>query len=264
MMLRVARGYWKTATLAALGAVNDGPLLLADYALRFTRVAVLLSLWRILFEGRGAVGGLSLATVLTYTLLAEVFAAQLTPRAGLDEAMWNGSIATRYLRPSGLVGQFAAEMVGRWWLGALACSLPLLALAPLLGVDPRPASPLALALFVPSLALAITVGLAMEFIFGALTVALEQNPWTIAMLTNATTTLLSGALLPLALLPWGLGAVFAWLPYAAMAAAPLQVYTGVGDPRLLLTTQVLWALILWPLAGWLWRVHREKVVIYGG
>ena len=37
--------------------------------------------------------------------------------------------------------------------------------------------------------------------------------------------LMSGALLPLAYYPWGLGEVFAWLPFAAMAWAPLAIYT---------------------------------------
>ena len=33
----------------------------------------------------------------------------------------------------------------------------------------------------------------------------------------ATATLLSGSLLPLAFYPWGIGDVFGWLPFAAMA-----------------------------------------------
>jgi ABC-2 type transport system permease protein len=263
-MRGLARGYWKTATMAAASALSDGPLLIADYLLRFLRVVVLLSLWRVLFADRGAVGGLSLATVLTYTLIAEIFADQLAPRANLDDALWNGSIATRALRPNGLVGGFAAEMIGRWWLGLALCSLPLLLLAPLLGVDPRPAGPTALALFGPSLALAVTVGLALEFILGALMVALDLNPWTLTQISIAVTALLSGAVVPLPLFPWGLGAVVAWLPFAALAAAPLQVYTGVGDPRLLLAIQAGWAVLLWPLAGWLWRANREKVTVYGG
>jgi ABC-2 type transport system permease protein len=263
-MARSLRGYWKTSLLAAAGAVNDGPLLLADYLLRFARVAVLLALWRILFAGRGEVGGLSLATVLTYTLIAEVFAEQLTPRAGVDEALWNGSIATRALRPGGLVGNLAAEMAGRWWLGLALCSLPLLALAPLGGVDPRPAGPLALALFVPSLLLAVVVGLALEFLVGGLTVALDLSPWTLTQVSAAVTALLSGAVVPLPLLPWGLGEVVAWLPFAATAAAPLQIYTGAGDPARLLATQACWSVALWPLTGWLWWANRERLTIYGG
>ena len=76
--------------------------------------------------------------------------------------------------------------------------------------------------------------------------------------------MLSGAVMPLALLPWGLGDVLAWLPFAAIAWAPLAIYTGIGDPPRLMALQVGWAFVLWPLAGWLWRANREKVVGYGG
>jgi ABC-type uncharacterized transport system permease subunit len=34
-------------------------------------------------------------------------------------------------------------------------------------------------------------------------------------------------------------------------------------PRLI-ALQLAWACVLWPLAGWLWRANREKVVGFGG
>jgi ABC-type uncharacterized transport system permease subunit len=262
--LGVVHAYWKTAALAAAGSIGDSPLFLMDYLLRFARVAVLLSLWRTLFAGVDAVSGMTLAAVLTYTLIAEVFAEQLSPRLELDHALWEGSIATRFLRPMSIVGQFTAETAGRWGFDFCLFSLPLLLAAPLLGVNPLPAGPAAAVLFVPSLALGVTVGLALEFIFGALMVALEQSPWTISLLRAAIGTLLSGVLLPLALLPWGLGEIFAWLPFASMASAPLSIYTGTGDPLGLMALQAFWAISLWPLAGWLWRVNRERLTVHGG
>ena len=66
------------------------------------------------------------------------------------------------------------------------------------------------------------------------------------------------------MLPWDLGEVLVWLPFAAMAWAPLSVYTGTGDPRLLLAAQALWATVLWGLARHLWWRSRQKAVIYGG
>jgi ABC-type uncharacterized transport system permease subunit len=31
-----------------------------------------------------------------------------------------------------------------------------------------------------------------------------------------------------------------------------------------MASQVVWAVVLWPLADWLWRANREKLVGYGG
>ena len=46
--------YLKTAAMAAASFVGDSPLFLIDYLLRFLRVAVLLSLWRMILAGQGA------------------------------------------------------------------------------------------------------------------------------------------------------------------------------------------------------------------
>ena len=256
-------GYVKTAAMAIV-VVGDSPLFLLGYALRLLRVVVLLSLWRAILVDRVATGPMPLAMVLTYTLVAEVFSEQLNLRTTLNEAFWQGTLVIRFLRPMGLIRQLAAEMIGTWAMDFVLFSIPLFVIAPLLGVDPRPISPMAGALFGLSLAAAVLVGLAMELVFGALVVALEQPVWLIEYIRAAVATLFSGALLPLAYYPWGLGDVFAWLPFAAMAWAPLAIYTGIGDPVSLLLRQIVWAVILWQLGMWLWRTNREKLVAYGG
>jgi ABC-type uncharacterized transport system permease subunit len=207
---------------------------------------------------------MTLAQVLTYTLIAEVFAEQLACKTQLHMALWEGTIAVRMLQPMSLVGQFGADMAGRWCFGLLFFSLPLLIAAPLLGVDAAPAGVGAALAFGLSMLLAISVGLAIEFIFGGLVVALEESVWLINQVRDAVTVLLSGALLPLALLPWGLGNVFDWLPFASMASAPLRIYTGTGPTAPLLLAQCGWSVVLWPVAHWLWRRYRERLVGYGG
>lgn len=258
------RKYAKTAAMAATSVAGDSPLFILDYVLRLLRVLVLLSLWRTLLNGRMEASGLTLPALLTYTLIAEAFADPLNARTDLDTALWEGSIAIRFLRPLGLFGQFVAETVGRWMFGFGVFSLPLLLIAPLLGVNPLPASVLNGLLFSISLGLAVSVGLAIEFIFAAIIVRMESSVWAVNRMRAAVNTLLSGAIVPLPLLPWGLGALFGWLPFAAMASAPLRIYTGTGDPGLLLLTQFGWSITLWPVAYWAWNVNRQRLVSYGG
>lgn len=254
----------KTAAMAAMSKVGESRIFLLEYLLRFARVGVLLSLWHVILAGRGVVSGMTLAQVLTYTLIAEVFADQFVCQTELADDLWMGTIATRLLHPVNLVEHYAADMAGRWVFGLALVSAPLLLVAPLLGVNPLPASPLAGALFVVSLALAICVGLAMEFFFASLTLMLEQSVWVIARIRRAVAAILSGSLLPLALLPWGIGNVFGWLPFAATASAPLQIYTGTGNVALLLLMQAGWCVVMWLVAGWLWRANRERMVGHGG
>jgi len=129
-------GYVKTAAMSAAD-VGENPLFLMDYALRLLRVVVLLALWHTMLAGRETVGVMSLATVLTYTVVAEVFGQQLSVSTTLSEAFWEGTLVLRFLRPMGLVRQFAAEMSGRWALHFAVFSVPLIILAPLLGVVAR-------------------------------------------------------------------------------------------------------------------------------
>jgi ABC-2 type transport system permease protein len=260
----IARQCWATATMSAAGVVGDNPLFVLDYLLRLIRVAVLLALWRIILSGHGEVNGLTIGSVLTYTLIAEVFADLLNCRTELAWALHQGSVGARFLWPMGIVGQFGAEAAGKWAFGLAIFSIPLLLLSPVLGVNPVPASLGALGLFLLSLALAVTVGLAIEFCFGALAVNLGQSVYSIERVRLGLTALLSGAALPLGLYPWGLGDAFGLLPFASVASAPLRIYTGTGDAALLLAVQAFWAIALWPLAGWLWRVNRQKLAAFGG
>ena len=261
-MARLA-AYRKTAGMAFAG-YWESPLLLVDYLLRVLRVVILVSLWRIVLGGRGDVSGLTLGAVLTYTLIAEVFAEQLDVTTRVESTMWEGTLTGRFLQPMGLVGNFTAELFGSWAVSFVSFSVPLLLLAPWLGVDPRPASALSGPLFVVSLSIAIAIGIAVDFIFCGIAGAMEQNIWVVKYIRTGLATLLSGALLPLQLLPWGLGDVFAWLPFASMASAPLRIYTATGDPLFLIALQLGWCAVLWPLANWIWTANRERLAFHGG
>src|SRR5260221_10687376 len=157
--------YRKTASMAIMSEVSENALFLADYLLRFLRVAALLSVWRIILTGKGAVDGMTVGTVLTYTLISEVFSKQLTCSAGIENAIWEGNIVTRFTQPMPPIAIFVSEMAGRWFLGFWLCSLPLLALTPFLGVDPLPASGATGGWFAISLVLAILVSLAIDLLF---------------------------------------------------------------------------------------------------
>lgn len=262
--MNALRKYWSTALLAATGKAGDHPLFLFDYLLRLLRVGMLLGLWRVLLNGRQTGVELTLAQVLTYTLVAEVFREQLTCRTELQHALWDGSVGGYFLRPMAVFGQFAARMAGEWLFGLVFFSLPLAIAAPLLGVEPLPAGGRAAALFPLSLGLAIAVGLALELSFGALVVYLEHNVYSAYQLRQALVVLLSGVLIPLELLPWNLGRALGYLPFAAAASAPLRIFVGSGDPWPLLRLQAFWAAAAWLLALWFWRINRERLVCHGG
>ena len=258
-----ARKMWVIVALEAASTLGEDVLFIIQFLFRLLRVVVVLSLWRVILTDHDT-AGMTLSTILTYTLIQEVCAEQLLPRTNIEWALHDGGIAMRFLQPLDLVSQFMAHMVGGWVFGLVFFSLPLLLVAPWLGVNPAPVSVLAAALFLVSVLCTMAIGVAFDFIFAALLTHFEGSAYMVGRVRVAISLVLSGALVPLALLPWNLGAILQWLPFASLASAPLRIYTGTGDPRLLLALQVAWAAVLWVLARRLWQHYREQLVSYGG
>ena len=265
MMILGLNKYAKTVAIAATQTLNDQPWgLIGNFALRLFQVAILLSLWRTLFDDQGVVSGMSLEAVQTYTLLAAACGPLLTARTQIDSDLWSGRIAGRFLRPMGIYGQILAEMVGKWIPDLLLFSLPLLLVAPLLGIDPLPVTWQAGIWFVLSLVAAVAVGTAFDLVYAACVVFLEHSIYALQRIRIALTVLLSGWLVPLAFFPWGVGEYLEWLPFASLVSAPLRIYTGTGDPHHLVLLQLFWSVVLWTGAHLLWRHNRERLVSHGG
>lgn len=254
------RAYAKTGLLAASAQVREGLTFWFQLVLRLARLAVYIALWRVVLRDDPSQRRL----VLTYAVLAEALAQLLSCRTMLEHVFWDGSVTTRFTRPLTIFEQLTSEALGRWVLGLFAFSVPVLAVGPLLGVDPRPSSWGAFGAGLLSIVLAVAVGLAIEYAVSGLAVRSGVHPYLVNYARTAVTYTASGIAIPLALFPLGVGRVFGWLPFAAMASAPLRILTGTGPTGALLLSQAMWAVLLWPIARSIWTRSLEKVVGFGG
>ena len=164
--------------LTRASMVGEDVIFVIQFLFRLLRVLVLLSLWRNILPGH-EVAGMTLGTTLTYTLIQEVFTEQLLPRTNIEWALFDGGIAMRFLQPLGLVSQFTAHMLGRWIFGLLCFSLPVLLLAPWLGIQVLPSSAGAGLLFLGSLVGTIAIGVALDFIFAACITHFEGSAYKV-------------------------------------------------------------------------------------
>lgn len=262
--MRLLKGYLQSALLSATSQIGDDSLFVVNYVMRLLRVLLLLQIWRVVMHGRTEVAGFTLPHLLTYTLLSEAFRDVMECRTWLESSFWDGSIATRFLRPMGVFGQFAAEWAGSVAFHLCLFTLPLLLCAPLFGVSILPTSTVALPLALLSLFLAVLVGLGIEYVFAGIAIGVQVHPYVINQMRAALGALLSGAFIPLAVLPFGLGKLFSLLPFAGQASAPLSIYTGSTEVGSLMGLQLFWSVALWAIAFWLWEKNREKMVAYGG
>ena len=264
MFITFSRAHLATARLAIFGPLSDGLWFLLGIFLRLLTLAILIAVWPAMLAPGHEVGGYSLSTALTYTLVGAVFADQLNLRTPIGRSLRSGAIASRFTWPMPIVTQHLAELAGTWALPLLIASVPLVIVAPRLGVNPLPASPSAGALFAISLSLAIAIGVAVDVAFALLTVRVELGFGPLSAARATINSICSGAWIPLGVLPFHLGAIFQWLPFASAASAPLRIYTATGDPIVLLSVQLFWAAVL-TLAVWtLWKRTRERLVMHGG
>lgn len=267
------RKYLVTARLSASKAFDGGLLyILSGYLLKSANLIILLLLWRALARQGADLGGLSLEQLLTYTLLAAVFGEQLNVITPATTAFWEGAIISRYMRPLPVLAQLMAETVGSWLPGLLLYSIPTIIIAAIADLNPGIAfltnGGIAFLdnglLFLISLLLAIALGFAMDFIFASLVIYVKNASYQAYQIRRAIVALFSGALIPFALLPWGMGRAFEILPFGSTASAPLLIFVGTGNPIRLIFLQVIWNLVFWAAALILFRRSEERLVSYGG
>ncbi|WP_375386082.1 hypothetical protein [uncultured Microbacterium sp.] len=255
-------GSGATARLAMTMPPSDYLQVALTVGLRVLTFGVLVGVWTSIPVAQLEASGTTLPAILTYTAVAQALGPLLAPRTTLADHIANGSIAVRLLWPMSTISQFVSEWAGLVLPNVALGVLGVGAAAWALGIDILPNGNIPIVIL--SILLAITVGIAVDFAFALLTVRLNNGIWFVNSIRAATTSLISGSLIPLSIMPWHIGEVLAALPFAAMAFAPLQVYVGAGDPVYWLLVQGSWALVLW-VALFFWaRSSRDDVVTAGG
>jgi ABC-2 type transport system permease protein len=88
--------------------------------------------------------------------------------------------------------------------------------------------------------------------------------WLVYSIRMAIAALLSGTMIPFKILPFGLSAVFELQPFGSLGGAPLSLFVGTANAPKIIITQILWNLVLWPVAILWFKKSKERQVGYGG
>lgn len=234
--------------------------LFAQYLLQVGSLAALLMIWRSLFLQGVDLEGMRLTQFYTYTVLSTILAPLLNLRTPASSWLHDGTMLGLYQRPAGIFAQLAAHTIGSWGMRLLCVPLPVLVISLACGLDLCPVS----LWFFPSLVLSVLQGFAVDFLFACLLIRMRNLEWTVHCLREALTALFTGSLIPFAILPWGIGEILQLSPFGTLAGAPLAIFTGLSEPGLLIITQIIWNVILWPLAIYCFKASGERMVSYGG
>lgn len=266
ILYRCRQGY--STALVCFKQTFEGGFLknISEQLLMLVQFIVLVFIWRGLARAGVDLNGMTEETLLTYTLVSFVFRWQMNILTPATSALWEGSVIRYYTRPMPAYLSYAVETIGKRWLPIwLFFGLPLVVIvAPILGVSPWPASPLHALYFVVSMLLSVVIGFGVDILFISLAIRLKNAIWMATQIRESIYDLLSGALIPFALLPAAFGRVFSLLPFGSIGSAPLTLYIGQGNPAELLPVQAFWAVAIWLIAHPLYKKSEERMISYGG
>ena len=217
------------------------------------RVALALLLWTAVFDGRAEVGGMSLRMMASYYLIA-IFIFQFN-QSGLVASSLATEIRTglfsKYLaRPVDPLAWFLAASAGRSAFQAAAAIGAALASALLcLVLDSSilaPLDPLGLLAAIPVVLMGMLALALVNFMTGILAFVF-QDISSFQVGKDCVIEFLSGALIPIALLPAQLRGILSATPFPALASLPadLMLGRGFGGYPGALAALVLWDFILY-------------------
>ncbi len=252
--------YMKTARMSYLEKTNGGVIyLLPDVMIKIFTLIPLIFLWRVVMSS-GAEVGMSMAQMLTYTYVSALLSDMMVVKTAASGWLSEGVLMKLYGRPLSVLGQLITQTVGGWLPLLILFSFPMVLLAPALGVNLKPASPW----FLLSLLLCISLGFAIDFLFACLSIKLRNMSWLINRIRTAVISLFSGTIIPISLLPFGIDKLMKYQPFACLGGSPLSIYVGSANPGSVLILQLIWNLILWPIALLIFKKSQEGIVSYGG
>lgn len=236
---------------------------LGSFALR---IYILRSLWNALYAQNAAPTDLPLHAIITYSAIALLMSLPLEVDGTrqIQTRIRDGTIATDLMKPIDLPLFFFADGLGETAFHALTI-LPAIGLA-LLFVHIDVPGPGTLAAFAVSLVLGYMVNSCINFIMNSIafwTLEIHAIQLSIRWLSD----LLSGAILPLSLVPGIWGQIAERTPFASIYSVPLQIYIGQLPPSAwpsALATQLGWIAVFVGIATFVWRSASRHVVVQGG
>ncbi|MCL1795765.1 MAG: hypothetical protein FWG37_02625 [Clostridia bacterium] len=252
--------YMRSAYLSALEKFNSGIVyLLPDMLIKVCTLIPLTYIWRVVMA-QGVSVGMTLPQMLTHTYTAALLSDLLVVKTAATGWLSGGVLQKLFGRPMSVFGQLTAQTVGSWAPNLCLFTAPMALLAPLFGVKIFPLP----VLFLFSLPLCVSLGFAIDFLFACLSIKMRNMEWLINRIRMAIAVLLSGTIIPIRLLPFGLDRVMRYQPFASLGGASLAILIGSADTAETITLQIIWNAILWPLALFALRKSREGIVSYGG
>ena len=224
--------------------------------------------WKALFKNAESMGGVSVDTMLTYTVISSMISVVLITNVEwrITESVQTGAIAIDLMRPVNIFGVFFAENLGSVTALFFQNLLPIFIIGSLFIKLPAPRSASEFMLFLISLVLAFFINWYLSVIFGMFSFKVIEMSALIQVKKHLV-RLLSGSMIPLWFFPNWLRSVLEILPFPYIYQLPLSIYVGHYTSESLvrgLLIQILWVMALFIIETRLEKQAIKHVMVQGG
>jgi ABC-2 type transport system permease protein len=230
-------------------------------------MAILVFFWRAIYADTSTISGLGQNQTITYILLAFIFM-PLTS----NDLVWEfgsnlreGMMIHHLLRPINFQGMNYAQTLGGL-VTRLVLQFPVVLVAVLVFGLRLPMDLLTWLAFIVSAMLGFTVMFFFNWFLACLTFYTTEI-WGLGVLIEGMTFFLSGALVPLVMMPVWMRTVVLSVPFAQALAVPVGLLSGITPlndaPRIWLI-QLLWIIGMWIISTLFFRVAVRKITVQGG
>lgn len=241
---------------------------LTNIALTFIWVFILYYLWRAAFNEHQMIQGFTWDDMRTYVVIAYGLNALIGWRisANMMYTIRTGEILRDLTRPLNYcLNQISIASGAALVEGILSLGLTLVVGLVFIGIQP-PASAAATAMFAVAIVLGFFTKALIVFSVSLLTFW-TLNGVGISWSREAVINILSGTIIPLAMMPGWLRAVADIAPMRGIVSTPLMIYLGKAEgPEAwrLLGLSAAWLAVMWFFANWAWKAAFNRVEIQGG
>lgn len=234
----------------------------------FIWVFILYALWKAAFAETSRIAGYSWADMRTYILLAYGINALVGWRVGshMMASIRTGEIVRDLIRPLNYRTTQIATAAGMSIVEGVISLFLALILGLLVFDIQAPASPLSGVLFVFSVLAGFLIKALCVFLISLLCFW-TLNSVGLMWAQQSVISILSGTLIPIAMMPGWLRIVAEVLPLRGIVATPVTIYLGKSQAWelvSLIALQLGWLAVLWWFADWAWRRAFNAVEIQGG
>lgn len=224
--------------------------------------------WKALFKNADSLGGVTVDTMLTYTVVSSMVSVVLTTNVEwrITDSVRKGTIAIDMMRPVNIFNVFFAENLGGITALIFQNLIPIFLIGSLIIKLPVPASAFDGFLFVISLGMAFLINWYIAVIFGMWAFKIIEMSALIQVKKHLI-RLLSGSMIPIWFFPDWLRNILECLPFVYIYQMPISIYVGqytVDSLQKGLLLQLFWVVVLFLIKTYLEKRVIQSIMIQGG